>query len=101
MMMMIHKYSKQQKHVSNNIYKPKAVPLHATKVLGGGEEIQLLHILDHSTRWDDPASRPDRALPPVPIVQEAGWDPEPVWTQRLEEKSFASDGNQTSILQYL
>jgi hypothetical protein len=27
--------------------------------------------------------------PPVPIVQEAGWAPEPVWTQRLEEKSFA------------
>jgi hypothetical protein len=26
--------------------------------------------------------------PPVPIVQEAGWAPEPVWTQRLEEKSF-------------
>jgi len=43
------------------------------------------------------ASRPDRALPPVPIVQEAGWDPEPVWTQRLEEKSFAPDGNQTPI----
>jgi hypothetical protein len=27
--------------------------------------------------------------PPVPIVQEAGWAPEPVWTQRIEEKSFA------------
>jgi hypothetical protein len=26
--------------------------------------------------------------PPVPIVQETGWAPEPVWTQRLEEKSF-------------
>jgi hypothetical protein len=26
--------------------------------------------------------------PPVPIVQEAGWAPEPAWTQRLEEKSF-------------
>jgi hypothetical protein len=26
----------------------------------------------------------------VPTVQEAGWAPEPVWTQRLEEKSFAS-----------
>jgi hypothetical protein len=26
---------------------------------------------------------------PVPIVQEAGWAAEPVWTQRLEEKSFA------------
>jgi hypothetical protein len=25
---------------------------------------------------------------PVPIVHEAGWAPEPVWTQRLEEKSF-------------
>jgi hypothetical protein len=26
--------------------------------------------------------------PPVPIGQEAGWAPESVWTQRLEEKSF-------------
>jgi hypothetical protein len=25
---------------------------------------------------------------PVPIVQDAGWAPELVWTQRLEEKSF-------------
>jgi hypothetical protein len=25
---------------------------------------------------------------PVPIGQEAGWAPEPVWTQTLEEKSF-------------
>jgi hypothetical protein len=24
--------------------------------------------------------------PPVPIVQKVGWAPEPVWTQRLEEK---------------
>jgi hypothetical protein len=37
------------------------------------------------------ASRPGRALPPgkgspLPIGQEAGWSPEPVWTQRLEEK---------------
>jgi hypothetical protein len=38
-------------------------------------------------------SRPGRALspekgPPVPIVQETGWVPEPFWTRRLEEKSF-------------
>jgi hypothetical protein len=26
--------------------------------------------------------------PPVPIVQEAGWAPEPVWTHRLEENFF-------------
>jgi hypothetical protein len=24
----------------------------------------------------------------VPILQEAGWAPEPVWAQRLEEKAF-------------
>jgi hypothetical protein len=39
------------------------------------------------------ASRLGRALspevgPPVPIVQEAGSAPEPVWTQRVEEKSI-------------
>jgi hypothetical protein len=42
-------------------------------------------------KWS--ASRSCRALTPgtglaVPIVQEAGWAPEPVWTQGLEEKSF-------------
>jgi hypothetical protein len=46
------------------------------------------------------ASRPGHALPPgkeppVLIVQEAGWTPESVWTQRLEEKSFASAGDRT------
>jgi hypothetical protein len=50
------------------------------------------------------ASRTGRALPPrkgppVPIVQEAGWAPEPVWTQRLEEKSSASAGDRTPIAQ--
>jgi hypothetical protein len=30
--------------------------------------------------------------PPVPTVQEAGWATEPIWTQRLEEKSFAPAG---------
>jgi hypothetical protein len=48
------------------------------------------------------ASRPGRALPPgkgpqVLIVQEAGWAPEPVWTQRIEEKSFAPTGDRTPI----
>jgi hypothetical protein len=40
---------------------------------------------------------PAALLPPgkgplVPIGQEAGWAPEPVWTQRIEEKSFAPAG---------
>jgi hypothetical protein len=50
----------------------------STSALDGGE-------------WS--VSRPGRALapkkgPPVPIVQETGWAPQPVWTQKLEEKSF-------------
>jgi hypothetical protein len=50
------------------------------------------------------ASRLGRDLPPgkgppVPIVHEAGWAPEPVWTQRLEEKSSTPAGNRTSIVQ--
>jgi hypothetical protein len=50
------------------------------------------------------ASPPGRALPPgkepsVPIVQEAGWVPEPVWTQRLEEKCSASVGDRTTAVQ--
>jgi hypothetical protein len=35
--------------------------------------------------------------PPVPIEQKAGWAPEPVWTQTLEEKSFAPAGDRTPI----
>jgi hypothetical protein len=70
---------------------------------GGGEEIKILLIHDLGTGWGEwSASRPGRDLPPgkgppVPIVQETGWAPEPVWTQRLEEKSFAPAGNRTSI----
>jgi hypothetical protein len=59
-----------------------------------GEEVYLLLILDLGTRWGEwSASHHGRALSPgqgpsVPIVQEAGWAPETVWTLRLEEKSF-------------
>jgi hypothetical protein len=50
------------------------------------------------------ASLPGCALPmgkgpAVPIVQEAGWAPEPVFTQRVEGKSFASAGDRTLIAQ--
>jgi hypothetical protein len=60
----------------------------------GGEEVQLLLILDLGPRWGwVSASRPGRALAsgkgsPVPNVQEAGCASQPVWTQRLEQKSF-------------
>jgi hypothetical protein len=47
------------------------------------------------TSWS--ASRPGRVLPPVPIGQEAGWASEVVWTQRIEEKSFVSDGDRIPV----
>jgi hypothetical protein len=55
----------------------------------GEEDVQLLLIHNLGTRWGEwSASRPGRDLPPIPIGQEAGWAPGPVWTQRLEEKIF-------------
>jgi hypothetical protein len=50
-----------------------------------------------------------RALPPgkepvIPTEQEAGWVSELVWIQRLDEKSFASVGDQTpvqSVVRYI
>jgi hypothetical protein len=71
----------------------------------GQKSKPLLLILNLGTRWGEwLASRPGRALPPgkgppVPIVQEAGWAPEPVWTQRLEEKSSASVGDRIPVVQ--
>jgi hypothetical protein len=48
------------------------------------------------------ASRPSRALPPekgppVPIVQEAGWALEPVWTQTTGKNPLSSAWDRTSI----
>jgi hypothetical protein len=36
--------------------------------------------------------------PRYPFVQEAGWAPEPVWTQRIDEKSFAPARDRTPYL---
>jgi hypothetical protein len=71
----------------------------------GGEEVQPLLILNLGTRWGEwSASRPGRVLPPgkgllVPIGQEAGKAPEPVWTQKLDEKSSASVGDRPPVVQ--
>jgi hypothetical protein len=84
--------------------KAKAIPLHATEALGRGGRRYSFYSFSTSAvdggEWS--ASRPGRALAPgkglpVPIVQEAVWAPEPVWTQRLEEKSFVYAGDRTSI----
>jgi hypothetical protein len=70
----------------------------------GGEEYRFysftISALDGG-EWS--ASRPDRALvpekgPPVPIGQEAGWAPEPVWTQRIEGKPSVPAEDRTPIV---
>jgi hypothetical protein len=78
--------------------KKKAVPLHVTEALegGGGSSYSFLtSALDGVSRQ---RHAPAALYPLVPIGQEAGWPPEPVWTQRLEEKSFASAGDRNSDL---
>jgi hypothetical protein len=59
---------------------------HLSWVLEGGEWLAL---------------RPGRPLPPVPTVQEAGWAPLAVWTQRLDEKLSACVWNRTPAVQTL
>jgi hypothetical protein len=70
--------------------KKKAVPLHAMEAHRGERRYSFCSYLTSALdggEWS--ASRPVRAFPPgkefpAPIGQEAGWAPEPVWTQRLE-----------------
>jgi hypothetical protein len=80
----------------------KAVPLHAMEALGGEKYSSYsfsTSALDgvSGQRHAPAALLPPGKGPPVPIVQEAGWTPEPVWTQRLEEKSFAPAGDRTLV----
>jgi hypothetical protein len=67
-----------------------------------GEEYRSLFTTSALYGGEWLASRPGRALPlgkgpPVSIGQESGWAPEPVWTQRTEEISFAPAGDLTPI----
>jgi hypothetical protein len=75
------------------LLKAKAVPLHATQAIGERRYSSYSFLTSTLDGGELSASRPVCDLPtgkgpPVPIVQEAGWAPEPVWTQRLEGKPF-------------
>jgi hypothetical protein len=76
--------------------KGKVVPLSSIEAHLGDRRYSSYSFLTSALEGGEwSASYPGRALPPgkeppVPTVQEVGWAPEPVWTQRLEEKSFAS-----------
>jgi hypothetical protein len=76
--------------------KGKVVPLRSIEAHLGDRRYSSYSFLASALEGGEwSASRPGRPLPPVPTVQEAGWVPEPVWTQRLEEKSSASVGDRT------
>jgi hypothetical protein len=68
------------------------VPLHSIEAHLGDRRYSSYPFLTSALEGGEwSASRPGRSLPrgkspPVPIVQEAGWAPEQVWTQRLEEE---------------
>jgi hypothetical protein len=63
----------------------------------GGEYIYLLLILTSALDVVCGQRHAPGKGPPVSIVQEAWWAPEPVWTQRLEEKTFAPVGDRIPI----
>jgi hypothetical protein len=63
--------------------KSKAVPLQKMHAQGERRYSSYLFMTSALDGGEWSASRPSRALPPVPIGQEAGWAPEPDWTQRL------------------
>jgi hypothetical protein len=79
--------------------KGKVVPLRSIEAHLGERRYSsysflILALQGMSGQLHAPATlSPPGKEPPVPIVQEAGWAPEPVWTQRLEEKSCLCRGS--------
>jgi hypothetical protein len=101
--------SRQFLYISPTTYcqvkKTKAVPLRSIEAHLGDRRYSSYSFLTSALEGGEwSASRSGRALPPgkeppVPIVQGPGWAPEPVWTQRLEEKSSACVGDRTPAVQ--
>jgi hypothetical protein len=65
----------------------------------GGDEVLVLLILKLGTRWVPAALYPRGKDPWYPLDRRLGGPPEPVWTQRLEEKFSASVGDRTPVIQ--
>jgi hypothetical protein len=81
--------------------KSKAVPLRHAGAKGRGNFSFYLLLTSVGSEWS--ASRPGRAFPTgkgssVPIGWEAAWASELFWTQRLEEKFFASAGDRMPVV---
>jgi hypothetical protein len=103
-MMEIASLSKTSACFWHRYKKGKVVPLRSIEAHLGDKRCSSYSFLTSALEGGEwSASRPGRTLPPgkeppVPTVQQAGWAPEPVWTQMLEEKSSASVGDRTPAL---
>jgi len=62
----------------------------------GSTHCSRRHQMEVSGQLHFPASLPPGKEPLLPIVQEAGWAPEPVWTRLWGEKWVAPTGTRTS-----
>jgi hypothetical protein len=79
-------YKVSEKCKSKHVKRSRYAPYKRIWVTGGIAPTLSLTSALEGGEWS--ASRPGRALPsdkepPVPTVQEAGWAPEPVWTQTV------------------
>jgi hypothetical protein len=76
-------------HIKNRIVSEKQSRYTPWRLLGGRGGIAPTHLSTSALdRGEWPASRPGRALPPgkgppIPVVHEAGWASELVWTQMI------------------
>jgi hypothetical protein len=69
----------------------------------GARVYKILILEQHSGEWTRHVlvALPHEKVLVVPIGQEAGWAAEPVWTQKLEEKSSAPVGDRTPVVQFI
>jgi hypothetical protein len=83
-MCQLHKAALNRPHVSENKGKGKVYPITGHQGPRGGVEVKLFSFSTSALEeggWSEPC--PGHFNPgkdPVPIVQDAGWAPGPVWT---------------------
>jgi hypothetical protein len=91
--MMVAVHTPDMSFYFNETTKAKVVPPYAMEVLGGEEYSSYSFLTSALNGVSGQRHAPYRALAPgkgatVPIGYEVGWAAEPVWTKKLEEKSF-------------
>jgi hypothetical protein len=93
------------RHYNMILHKSNGVSTIAMQSHRGDRKYSSYSFLTSALDGDEwSATRPVGALPPwqappVPIGQETRWASVLVWTQTLQEKSFASAGDRTPVVQ--